>query len=232
MRILFSIIIPAYNEKKVVLNLLESLKKQRFDKNKFEIIIVNNNSTDKTRDSVLQFKKYNTNLQISLVEEARPGVCMTRNTGGRSGKGKVLIFLDADNIVPVNFLNDVYRKVFIENYAAGTIKILPIEKSLRGYIVFSILEFIKCAIKRPFGKSFVKKEIFSAVNGFDEKRQYLGTNLDFLIRVKKYIKKRRMRMTHISNPIYTSLRRFEEDGYVNILSKWGLAYLGFKKVHY
>jgi glycosyltransferase involved in cell wall biosynthesis len=82
---MLSVIIPAFNEEKFLPRCLESLKNQKFKD--FEIIVVDNNSTDKTAEIA---KKFN----VILVSEKSQGVAYARNKGAEIAKGEILIFND------------------------------------------------------------------------------------------------------------------------------------------
>lgn len=228
---IISIIIPSYNEENHIAYLLRDLADQDFTMNLVEIIVVDNDSSDSTVYKVNKFINDNPELAIILVKEYNPGVSYARNKGAQYSTGEVLIFLDADNIVGRSFVKSIYQKFFVEKYQAGTICTLAFE-TLIGHIIFFILEKIKIIFKRPFGKSFCSKRIFEQVQGFNVVVGMAGTNLDFLLRVKKQLKKEHKKIGHIKTPIYASLRRFETDGYWAILFKWFLAYIGFKKIPY
>ena len=237
MKTLFSIVIPAHNEEGYIGLLLNSLSNQRSYINSSEIIVVDNASSDGTQKEVKKFIKNYPKLNIKLISENRDsfytgkGGGISRNTGARQAEGNILIFLDADNLVNETFLETIYQKAFRQNYEAGTIFTLPLEKSALAYLVFYILEMIKRLSIRPFGKNFVRKEIFQAVGGYDENLN-LGENVEFLIRVKNFIAEKNRLMTHIKTPIYVSLRRFKKQGYLVVLSEWLLGYIGIRSIKY
>lgn len=226
-----------HNEKDYIGILLHSLSLQKFNFQEFEIIVVDNNSSDNSNDVVHNFQELHPNMNIRLVYEFRKssetgmGAGMARNTGATLAKGKVLIFLDADNLVKVDFLASVYKKVFIQKYEAGTIFTLPSRKTVLGYLVFCALEIMKMLPFKPFGKNFVTKEIFTAVHGYNE-HIALGENVEFLRKVQSYLDSKGKNLAHITSPIYTSLRRFDKQGYIKVLTPWLLAYMGFKRINY
>jgi glycosyltransferase involved in cell wall biosynthesis len=92
---LISVIIPAFNEEKFLGNCLFSLKNQDF--NDFEIIVVDNNSRDKTSKIAKKFG-------VKLVSEKNQGAALARNRGAKEAKGEILAFTDADTILPKNWL--------------------------------------------------------------------------------------------------------------------------------
>lgn len=85
--LLISVIIPVYNEEKYLGFCLESLKKQTY-KN-LEIIVVDDGSTDKSRDTA---NKYG----VRLFEQSHSGPGNARNLGASKANGEILAFLDAD----------------------------------------------------------------------------------------------------------------------------------------
>ncbi len=82
---MLSVIIPAFNEENFLPRCLESLKNQKFKD--FEIIVVDNNSTDKTAEIA---KKFN----VILFSEKNQGVAYARNKGSEIAKGEILVFTD------------------------------------------------------------------------------------------------------------------------------------------
>ena len=92
-----SIIIPCYNAEKYLAECIESCLSQDFDKQQYEIICVDDGSSDKSRDVV---RKYQTaDYPIHLIEQNHGGVSRARNTGIASAKGDYIWFVDADDFV-------------------------------------------------------------------------------------------------------------------------------------
>lgn len=229
-RLKFSIVIPCHNEDRYVPNLLTALEKQTFPLAEFEVIIVDNGSTDDTAEVIWKFAE-NTRLKLRMLHEYRLGVSNARNLGAHNSTGETLVFLDADNLVPPDFLSHLNELMRTTGCIAGTFRSLPDTADLKGYAVFWTLELIKCYLQRPFGKSYVRKDIFNRVNGFDE-NIVLGENVDFLVRVKKQVRVNSGVFSHVRKPVLCSLRRFAKIGYVRILMPWLLAYLGVKRLRY
>src|SRR3989344_9656937 len=101
MSALVSIIIPAYNEEKVIGTLLSSIKKQTY-KN-IETIVVDDDSTDKTSQVAQKYTK-----KVYRRKHAERSV--QRNFGAEKSKGKYLIFLDADMELTPGVVSDVINK--------------------------------------------------------------------------------------------------------------------------
>ena len=226
----FSIIIPCFNEEGYILKLLACLERQAFDLECFEVIVVDNHSTDRTSQRLWDYA-VQSSLRLKLVHEYTPGVSRARNAGAKVANGRFLIFLDADNLVDKKFLLKLYSKTSVKNYVAGTICTLPDENNVKGWLVFIILEFIKVVFPKPFGKSFVERGIFDQTTGFNESIA-LGENVEFLQNVKYAVKEVKGRFGHLQPGVRCSLRRFDKEGYLKILLPWFLAYNGIKGMGY
>ena len=85
-----SVIIPLYNAETTILQALESVKNQygNFD---FEIIVVNDGSTDSSIYRVKEFIEKNPELNIQLIHQENKGVSSARNAGLQSAKGDFLL---------------------------------------------------------------------------------------------------------------------------------------------
>ncbi len=97
-----SVVIPAYNEEKSLPKTLNSLAKQTLDRSLYEVIVVDNNSTDKTSAVA---KKWG----AKVVFEKKQGIVPARDKGLRAAKGEVLASTDADTILPSFWLEKIYN---------------------------------------------------------------------------------------------------------------------------
>lgn len=97
---LISVIIPAFNEEKSLHNILDSLVAQKTNYN-FEVILVDNNSHDKTA-AVAQ--SYKSKLDLKIIFEKKQGRGCARYTGFESSTNTYLFSTDADTIVPENWI--------------------------------------------------------------------------------------------------------------------------------
>lgn len=94
---MISVIIPMYNAENVILNALNSVKNQTFPLEKFEVIVVDDRSTDKSREVVDSYLQNNPALKIQLVTQENGGVSTARNTGLKISKGDFIALLDSDD---------------------------------------------------------------------------------------------------------------------------------------
>ena len=99
-----SIVIPARNEEGDILGTLNAAVGQDY-KNK-EIIVVNDGSTDRTREIVEEFSKKHKEVRLINFDEGH-SAAFARNRGAENAKGGILVFLDADTGLNDNFLNNI-----------------------------------------------------------------------------------------------------------------------------
>ncbi|MEJ5351534.1 MAG: glycosyltransferase [Melioribacteraceae bacterium] len=111
---LVSVIICTYNREKYLPSALHSLKNQTVDKKKYEIIIVNNNSTDNTEEISKRFIKENPELNIKYVVETQKGLSAARNRGIKESDGEIIIFIDDDAEVTPNYVEEAIK--FFQTY--------------------------------------------------------------------------------------------------------------------
>lgn len=85
-----SVVIPAYNCERFIKDAIESVLNQTF--NDYEIIVIDDGSTDKTKDAVLQFRE-----KVKYVYQPNGGPASARNTGAALSQGEYIAFLDSDD---------------------------------------------------------------------------------------------------------------------------------------
>lgn len=116
---MFSVIIPTFNEENTLNKCLESINtQQHYD---YEVIIVDGDSTDKT----LQIATSNGAKVYKIPKRRLHDVGLARNYGANCSRGEILVFIDADMIIPSNFLS-VMEKCFQNPDVIGSIcNVLP-----------------------------------------------------------------------------------------------------------
>jgi glycosyltransferase involved in cell wall biosynthesis len=95
----FSVIVPAYNEGAYLGRALHSLQHQDYDGN-YEIIVVDNNSTDDTAAVAAWYG-------VRVVSEPRQGVCAARQRGVDCAQGEIIVSTDADTTQPPDWLRTI-----------------------------------------------------------------------------------------------------------------------------
>jgi glycosyltransferase involved in cell wall biosynthesis len=97
-----SIVIPVRNMAHTIRTLLDSLMRLDYDSNKLEILFIDGNSTDGTRDVV---KKY----PVKLVQQEGEGLNAARNTGIKHSTGEIIAYTDGDCVVPRDWAKNIVQ---------------------------------------------------------------------------------------------------------------------------
>ncbi|WP_432222114.1 glycosyltransferase family 2 protein [Flavobacterium sp. TMP13] len=97
----FSVIVPLYNKAAYIENTLKSVLNQTFKD--YEIIVINDESTDESKTKVLEFN----DEKIQLYTQKNQGVSVARNLGIEKSQGKLIAFLDADDFWFPNHLQEL-----------------------------------------------------------------------------------------------------------------------------
>lgn len=102
-----SIIIPTYNRENMLCKTLDSFLHQEFPSGTFQILVCNNNSTDKTQDVINEYASKFPDL-IVPVFESRQGVHYARNSSARIADGDWLYFTDDDMVAETDLLEKLF----------------------------------------------------------------------------------------------------------------------------
>ena len=94
--LLCSIVVPVYNGAHVIELCLNSLLNQTVMHNCYEIIVVDDGSTDPTAVTVIAWAEDHPQICVSLVKQAHAGPAAARNTGAQAARAPLLLFTDAD----------------------------------------------------------------------------------------------------------------------------------------
>lgn len=166
-----SIVIPAFNEGKFISACLDSLSRQTYSQI-FEVIVVDNASTDTTTDVVKAFAK---TLNIKIVHESKKGRGAARASGFAKAKGEVILSTDADTHVPENWIDSLALYLNDKNCVAvtGTCKI--VDSSWFTNAMFNLFQPLAMRLYRIFtghywlsGFNFgIKKEVYLKSGGFN-----------------------------------------------------------------
>lgn len=205
---LISVIVCTYSRCESLKDTLESLLTQESDDSfNYEIIVVDNNSNDKTRDVVESYIQKLPN-RVRYVFESAQGLSSARNKGVKEAKGEILAFTDDDVIVSPSWLKNIVET--FEQYCAdcvfGRIKplcdesVLPVwlRRDRRLWVALSLLDYgdnrriITNRNESMNGANFaLKKEVFTVIKGFrtdlgvNGNKHYIGEETDIFARLLK-----------------------------------------------
>lgn len=105
---MISVIIPLYNVENYIYDCLLSFENQSY-KN-FEVIIVDDGSTDKSLE-VVKIYIEKSKMNIKIIEQENQGVSVARNTGIINSKGDYICFVDSDDMVSSRYLQELFEKI-------------------------------------------------------------------------------------------------------------------------
>lgn len=206
---MISIIIPTYNEEKFLPHILSSLQKQTF--NDFEVIVADNHSVDATR---LIAQK----AGAKIIDGGLPAV--GRNNGANIAQGEWLLFLDADVVLPPDFLKEAINEINNSDFSAASCYIKPLSEKRIDKFLHNTVNIYFRATQNIFPHApgfciFVKKEVHKLVGGFDEKIK-LAEDHDYVFRISKVAQFGFLKGIKI--PV--SVRRLDKDGRFNTSIKY------------
>ena len=207
---MLSIIIPTLNEEKYLPFLLRSIKKQKFSN--YEIIVADAGSKDKTIEIARDYG-------CKITKGGLPAV--GRNEGAKIARGDLLLFLDADIVLPKNFFRRILKEFRKRDLDIATCCISPltkrrIEKLFYQYFYNIPIKLTESFLAHGSHLILVKKEIHKEIGGFDP-RIKLAEDHIYARKGAKIGKSGVLR----SSKIFTWPRRFYQDGWI----KTGLKYL-------
>lgn len=180
---LFTIVIPALNEESVIGRCLDSIAHLEFPSGNYEVIVVDNGSSDQTREIANSYREA---LRLTVLLRPEVNISALRNAGASASSGKFLIFLDADMIVPKNWLQRA-EALFISSKAhilGGSFEV-PKNSSWVAHNWFGRKSkgVILSPSYVPSGNLMVSRSHFDSIGGFDE-RLRTSEDCDFCFRAR------------------------------------------------
>lgn len=190
-KMFLSVLVPVRNEAATVECLLSDLINQNYPKDKFEIIVVNDHSEDKTIQEVE--KKIDSSANLKIVANEGQGKKLAITTGVSLSKGEIIVTTDADCRVDMNWLETINNSFFNEKIKMvfGAVRIQTDDS------LFSKLQAIEFASLIGSGAATMamgiptmcnganlafRKTIFSEVNGYEGNTQIASGDDEFLMR--------------------------------------------------
>ena len=204
-----TVIVPAYNEEAYLGATLESVgsaasylrTRSEVD---VDIIVVDNNSDDGT--AVVGRDK-----GATVVREPVQGVATARNTGARHADGDVLVFVDADVIVPPELLHEIHATMSDPACVGGAVDVdyRPRRFSMRLYL--RAWRFLASLTGMAQGATqFCRRSVFEQAGGYDE-GAWLGEDVDFYWGLKRFARASNRTVRFIRHTrVRPSSRRFDK----------------------
>lgn len=185
---MFSVVIPLYNKEISIRNTISSVLAQTVQN--FELLVVNDSSTDKSREVVAAF----TDERITIIDKTNGGVSSARNTGIEAAKYEFIAFLDGDDFWEPEFLETIQQ--LIKEYPEAGAYATGYVCKYQGHTTHSLAVSNKGMIKNFFktmhyypvmhsSSVCIRKSTFLKVGMFDERISF-GEDYDMWNRLGRY----------------------------------------------
>jgi glycosyltransferase involved in cell wall biosynthesis len=212
-KINFSIIIPTYNEEKNLVLLLDSLEKQNLKNSGYnlkEIIVADAKSKDKTKQIAKDFG-------CRIVKGGLPWT--GKNNGAKKAIGNLLVFIDADVILPKKFLLNSLNEFNSKNLDIAGVNLIPLSNKKRDLLLHRFYNGWQKLMEKidPHMAGacvFIKKGVFFEVGMFDE---HLVVAEDHALARKTH--KKGFKFKILKSRILINTRRLENEGRINFIFK-------------
>lgn len=200
-----SVVIPAYNEERYLPDTLESLVKARFHFEKttgheVEVIVVNNNSTDKTA-AVAE------SLGARVIHHEARNIAGVRNAGILQARFEIIITIDADCTVEPEFLVECWERMQDDDIIGGCLGLKVTSDRHMVKAMATILQFLAFVTSGIHGAVFCfEKSAALQVSGFPESK-LIAEDSAFALRMRKYAKELGAKFTNFGNIKVTTVER-------------------------
>lgn len=167
-----SVVIPAHNAESHIEKAIKSLMDQTF-KN-IEIIVVNDGSTDKTKEVLEKFN------QIKVITQLNKGSSQARKVGYEVSSGEYIMFLDSDDFIDLDYIEKMYEQIVISNADICISDIIYLEESNKSLIFENIQ--VKENSQSVVKKLLSGKLSFSMSNKLYKRKYIKSSFFDFELR--------------------------------------------------
>ena len=206
---MISFVVPAHNEEALLGATLTALREAAdAARTPYEIIVVDDDSSDRTSEIAGA-------AGARVVRVKRRHIAAVRNAGAAAASGDVLMFVDADTLVPPATLLSVLDALRAGAAAGGAPARLDARVPFWAKVSWLPFQYGAGIVKLPGGAfMFMTRSAFDAAGGFDE-RYFAGEEIFFARALKKV---GRFRM--VGPPVVTSGRKFRLIGFRGMLRVW------------
>lgn len=166
---MISIVIPAYNAEALISKCLNALENQSIDPSEYEIIVVDDGSTDDTANVVQSFEN------VKLIKQNNQGPAAARNNGALNAQGDIILFTDSDCVPRNNWVEEMIHPFELESDLVGVKGVYITEQEeLAARFVQAEYEDKYDVLKKEKYIDFVdtysagfKRDVFLHFNGYD-----------------------------------------------------------------
>ncbi|MCF8241917.1 MAG: glycosyltransferase [Melioribacteraceae bacterium] len=236
-RLHFSVIVPTFNRSGELKELLDSLINQTFPKDEFEVLIVDDGSTDNTEELITSFQN-DTSLNLTFLKQDHKGPGTARNYGMNEANGNYFVFIDSDCIADENWLTAFYKatKDLIAAGFGGPDKVLPDFSPVQKAIDYSMTSFITTGgirghsnkkISKYYPRSFnmgVRADVVQKIGGMGKLRH--GQDIEFSHRILSTGEP----VIKVSDAVVYHKRRTSIKKFFRQVFNWGVARINLYKI--
>ena len=202
-----SIIIPAFNEERLIMHCLDSVAESLAANQKpgftAEVIVVDNNSTDKTAELATQ-------AGAKVVFEPINQIGRARNCGATVATGEWLLFVDADSLLNPGMVADILNMIESGQYVGcGSVMHMP-DLPWWGKAAIQLWTIFSVVFHWASGALVVcRADAFREVGGFNQEL-FAGDEIDLSLLLKKWGRKHGLKFTILTrHPLVTSPRKVQ-----------------------
>ena len=192
---LITVVVPCYNSEKRINNVITSLLNQTYPADRLQIIMVDDNSQDNTKSLLEKTASLYPNFEYYACRSK--GVSEARNTGIESARGEYIAFVDSDDIVSSNHIENLYNILSSTNAQLAVTAYKKVGNNTR----YDKVKFSKI------------KNKLSIYNRVECAKRFLSQNIEFCVWNKLYITK----ILRDNDIWFNKDCRYNEDSYFNYL---------------
>ena len=216
-----SLVIPAYNEEAYIGKCLDAAM-QHVAQKACEIIVVDNGSTDRTREVVERYEG------VTYVFEPCKGITKARQCGYQRSRGEIVAFVDADTVPPAGWIEQIEEQ-FRKNPGLACLSgpycyyDLPRarQRIATGWFVAARPLYRLIGYLLVGGNFAIRRSVLGAMGGFDPTIEFYGEDADIARRARKF--GRVLFLPGFVMP--TSGRRLQQQGYVKTAATYLVNFL-------
>ena len=195
----YSFIIPAYNEEALIARTIDTLRESASHlKGAFEIVVANDDSTDRTAEIALE-------KEARVIDVKKRQIAAVRNAGASIATGEILVFVDADTLVPKETLLALEKAFEDKRIVAGGAHMrFDVNPRFWGRVGVALFTFLYFNVARwaAGGFLFVRRDVLDKAGGWDER--YFASEEVHLSKALKRLGKFKI----LRQPVVTSARKF------------------------
>lgn len=216
----FSIVVPTHNEEACIENTLRHLAALDYPKERYEVYVIENGSTDRTLPLALSFE----DSHIHIISYSEKGVSFARNRGAEHARrdGDWVIFLDADTLLAPPFLKELNTFLMAKDmsaYTAGVFRILPLSAKIFTRLLYPLGNAARWVTHSlPYTTFAIRRDILEYPDVRSDEKRQVAEDLAFIDAARRHGKSFYM----WTDAVATSTRRFDTVGWVHMILYWVL----------